>query len=205
MFKIVYCMAQFAEFKKLASERIQSIPANDRDSFALVAAMNGSAKMGFDSCAESIDVLRSFIDICYCADQSGGLYLPGEYRGGGMPMFIFKDRGGRFKAIVDEHNEYLVALKRYNFLAKYKDIEAPSATNLSVFLEDSSSCIGRDLYKDFIGSCEFVCVANIAGEYGWGAFTAFADDIDVLINTLIRISDRSPVVRLKAVSDIPQW
>ncbi|MFJ4344799.1 hypothetical protein [Pseudomonas sp. NPDC089401] len=202
---IIYCQAAFREFKKGTSESISKIPARDDDVFLLVTARGSGPEIGFDISAVTERTIREFASACYSSGQSGVVFRSGECRGKSIPMFLFKDNKGGFSRLVDEHDEYVLKMKKFKVVSKYREMEMPKPSRLSAFLDGPQRRIDDDLYVDLIEGCDYVCIRNIAGEFGWAAFTAFAKDSEILIAKLQELSGGKRPVRLRSMDEMPRW
>lgn len=181
---ILYHKAQFHQFKKFSSTRIESICAPETAEFSLVMAKNKNGNIGFDQSEEGHAFIKSLIENCYFLNIQNELYPPQDTSIAYVPQFLFRDKDGKFERLYKEHKKYKSELKKYEILSRHRAISPPTKSALAIFLDDPTLSINSDTYELLTSSCHYICIAKISGEYGHGAFDVFANDLDFFFKEL---------------------
>ncbi|MFJ2480764.1 hypothetical protein ACIOWE_10850 [Pseudomonas sp. NPDC087598] len=177
-YKIICYRAKFDAFKKFTSSRIKSIPAGINDDFALLASVDQNGSIGFDKTTQGVTAIKSLITKCYYIDINRKLQLPSNKELRYMPFFMFRDKDGEFERAVSAHRRYEVDVKKYEILSRHRSVEKPTPPILTVFLQNDELPISQDVYNLFKNACQYVAIAKISGEYGYGAFDVFSGDLN---------------------------
>nr|WP_315447264.1 hypothetical protein [uncultured Pseudomonas sp.] len=176
-YKIICYRAKFDTFKKFTSSRIRSIPGGIDDDFALLASVDQNGSIGFDKTTQGVAAIKSLIARCYYIDINGKLQSPSNKELRYMPLFMFRDKEGEFERAVNAHRRYEIDVKKYEILSRHRSVEKPTPPILTVFLQNDELSICQDVYSFFKNTCQYVAIAKISGEYGYGAFDVFSGDL----------------------------
>lgn len=175
--RILCCRSTFDRFKKSSSERVNKIPAENNDEFALLASVNQQGSVGFDKSLEGRVAIKALVDNCYYIDIDGKLQSPSVKELNYMPLFVFRDKEGRFEEAVGVHRKYVNDLKKYEVLSRYRDVERPEPDILTFFLLSDRLSMNGDVYSLLKSTCHYVAISKISGEYGYGAFDVFSSSL----------------------------
>lgn len=186
---ILYHKAQFHQFKKFSSTRIESICAPEIAEFSLVMAQNKNGNIGFDQSEEGHAFIKSLIANCYFLNMQNELCPPQDTSIVYAPQFLFRDNNGKFEKLYKEHQKYKNDLKKYEILSRHRTVSPPTKPGLTIFLDDPTLSINSDTYELLTDSCHYICIAKISGEYGYGAFDVFANDLHFFFEELKIIAD----------------
>ena len=205
MFEVLICRSEFKYLKKYANDRISSLPANGNDELSAVMARDPNGKLGFDVNQVAESILDELLGGCYCLRGSGSVDHPGVFPKGGMPNFFFKDKGGAFSSLVASHERYVLAMKKYSILSRYRHTEKPEPSELSHFLQDDSR-IEEPLYESLLSSCAYFGISQRAQEHGWGAFYLISQDMDGFLTKLENlVGDEGRLVFIENMREMPCW
>lgn len=205
MFEVLIYRTKFKYFKRDANECISSLPANDDDELSSIMLRDLDGKLGFDVNQVAESILDDLLGECYCLRGSGIVDHPGVFPKGGMPSFFFKDKGGEFSRLVASHERYVLAMKKYSVICRYRYIEKPEPSELSYFLQDDSR-IENTLYERLFSSCEYFGVSQDSQEHGWGAFDLISQDMDGFLTKLESlVGDEGRLVFIEKMREMPCW
>ncbi|MGE8099538.1 hypothetical protein [Pseudomonas fluorescens] len=190
-YRILCYRSKFDEFKKASSERINKIPAENNDDFALLASVDKKGSVGFDKTSQGCAAIKSLVSSCYYVDIDGKLQSPSTKELNYMPLFMFRDKGGEFEEAVSAHRQYEKDIKRYAVLSRYRGVEKPEPAMLTGFLLSDGFSISLDVYELLKNTCHYVAIAKISGEYGYGAFDVFSSSLDFFFDEFSSIAGES--------------
>lgn len=179
-YKILCFKAEFAEFKNHANDFISEMSADDTDEFALVMATNLQGGVGFGATAQGKTAIKALVSKCYSVDINHlSIKIPLAEDVEGMPRLLFRDKGGKFGRLVQEHLQYDKDLRKYNVISRHRPTTMPKSSMLaSIIQEQYLSIIGEELYEALHESCHYILRALVSGEHGRDAFFAFSKDLD---------------------------
>lgn len=203
---ILYHKAQFHQFKKFSSTRIDNICAPETAEFSLVMAKNKNGNIGFDQSEEGHAFIKSMIANCYFLNIQNELCPPQDTPIAYVPQFLFKDNDGKFEKLYDEHQKYKSDLKKYEILSRHRTISPPTKPGLTLFLDDPILSIDSDTYELLTNSCHYICIAKTSGEYGHGAFDVFANDLDYFLKELSTLaSGKFKIIAIDNISKLAKY
>ncbi|MGY2442973.1 hypothetical protein [Pseudomonas sp. SDO52101_S400] len=202
-YRILYWRERFGDFKKSSSQRVNKIPAKKNDDFALVSSVDREGAVGFDRAPQGRVAINALISSCYFIDIDGRLQPPSSRTLGYMPLFIFRDKDKQFEKAVSAHGEYEKNYKKYKVLSRHREAERPVPTILTKFLFDGELPMDKEVYEFLIAACHYVAVAKISGEYGFGAFDVFSDDLEFFFDEFrLFAGDAAEWVAVEKASDL---
>jgi hypothetical protein len=102
-YRVLCYRTTFDIFKKASSGRVNKIPAENNDDFALLASVDQQGFVGFDKTTEGRNAIKSLVANCYYIDIDGKLQSPSIKELSYMPLFMFRDKGGLFDEAVGAH------------------------------------------------------------------------------------------------------
>lgn len=85
-------------------------------------------------------------------------------------------------------------MKKYEILSRHREVQPPPKPELTVFLEDPTLHISNQIYELFINTCHYVCISKLSGEYGYGAFDVFSNNLDFFFNELNKLSNSHALI-----------
>lgn len=189
-YRVLCCRSKFDEFKKTSNERINKIPAENNDDFALLASVDQKGSVGFDRTSQGCAAIKSLVASCYYVDIDGKLQSPSMKELNYMPLFMFRDKGG-FEEAVYAHKQYGKDIKKYEILSRHRSVEKPEPAMLTGFLLSDGFSISRDVYELLKSTCHYVAISKISGEYGYGAFDVFSSSLDFFFDEFSLIAGES--------------
>ncbi|MBV6290500.1 hypothetical protein [Pseudomonas aegrilactucae] len=205
MFEVLIHRSKFKYFKKGANGFISFLPASDEDDFSAVMVRDLNGTLGFDVNQLAESILDDLLGECYCLRGSGSVDHPGVFPKGGMPNFFFKNKGDAFHRLVASHERYVLAMKKYSVISRYRHTEKPEPSELSHFLQDDSR-IEKPLYESLLSSCEYFGISQGSQEHGWGAFDLISRDMDGFFTKLENLlGDDGRLVFIEKMRDMPCW
>lgn len=205
MFEVLVHRSKFKHFRSGANDRISSLPANEEAVFSAVMARDLHGTVGFDVNPASGKMLDDLLAECHCLNGSGKIDRPSVFPKGFMPDFFFKDKSGDFGRMVAEHERYVLDMRKYTVVSRYRHTEKPEPSELSSFLHDDSR-IEHPLYESLLSSCEYFGITQRAQEHGWGAFDLISSDMDGFLARLERLAgDNGRIVFIEKRQEMPCW
>lgn len=177
-FKILCFKSEAREFQRDSSEYIARIPADPQDQFALVMAVGRDGAIGFDKSPEGVRALDEIVSKCYSLGVNNSIQMPELPKNIFMPTLLFRDKCGRFEALMTAHKKYEAEHKKYKVLSRHRDAQEPSASVLSTLLQDDQLLMNKMVYRGLQNACHYVISPILSGEHGRGAFNVFAKNLD---------------------------
>lgn len=178
-YKILCFKSQFSEFKAQANDLIGEMSADKTDQFALIMATNLRGVVGFGGVAQGEAAIRALVSKCYSVDQESlSIKAPLAEGVDRMPRLLFRDKGGKFEGLVQEHAQYEKDVRKYNVISRHRPTAMPKSSTLASILKDHRfSMVGEELYEALNESCHYILRAVVSGEHGPDAFFAFSKDL----------------------------
>lgn len=201
-FKILCFKSEAREFQRNSSEYIARIPADPQDQFALVMAVGRNGAIGFDKSPESVRALNEILSKCYSLCVNNSIQIPELPENMFMPSLLFRDKSGRFEALMTAHKNYEAELKKYKILSRHRDAQEPSASVLSTLLQDDQLLINEMVYRALQNACHYVISPILSGEHGRGAFNVFAKNLDFFFEEFNSVVSGSPGITFVHESEL---
>jgi len=202
-YRILYLRERFGDFRKSSSKRINEIPAKENDDFALMSSVGRDGVVGFDRTPQGRVAINALISSCYFIDIDGRLQPPSSRELGYMPLFIFRDKDKHFEKAVSAYGEYEKNYKKYEVLSRHREVERPAPTILTKFLLGGELSIDKEIYEFLVGACHYVAVAKVSGEYGFGAFDVFSENLEFFFDEFrLFAGDAAEWVAVEKASDL---